>query len=566
MTVQASTDSFEIGDYIGLLRRRLWIVLAFTCVGLLLAAAYTLVHHKSYTATASVSVNSNAANATQLVGGRTSGAINMDNEAQIVQSDSVASVAAKSLGRVTSLGTLIKQVTVTVPPNTTVLQISCSQGSSARAAKCAQDFANAYLTSRQATARAKISADMKQEQARAKPLEAQLVALQNKINGLPSSSPKLAADHAQLADIASELGPLRSTIASLGASTNFNAGNIITNAVPPTSPSSPRKLLYLPSGLMVGLLIGLVAAFTVERRDDRIHAARDLPRFLDVPVLFSTPDGSHLHASVAPARSRAGQTFTELAQTLATSLGEGNHVLLVAGASAGPAASIVSANLAATLARIRGDVILLCADLDYSLSPQLLGMASERGFAELLTGASTVDEVATPWSELPRLRVIPPGLDKAAALREVQYDSCRRLVVGLRGEARYVVVEVAGTAEGTDTLSLAEFADAALIVAEVNRTERSEVTSCIRRLDHLQTEVIGAAVLPELGRAARAAARSAPTRSARMRQREPSRNGSAEIRRPDPAGEQRPEREQREEEVGARSRTDTAAERSGRSL
>ena len=562
MTVHASTDSFEIGDYIGVFRRRVWIVVAFTCAGLLLSTAYTLVHHKSYTATASVFVSANAANASQLADSRTGGSINMDNEAQIVQSDAVASLVAKDLGKVTSLSALIKQVTVTVPANTTVLQISCSQGSAARAAKCAQDFANSYLVSRQATARAKINADMKQEEARTAPLEAQLVTLQNKINALPSSSPKLTAYRTQLEDIASQLGPLRSAIASFGASTNYNAGNIITNAVPPTSPSSPRKLLYLPAGLMLGLLIGLIAAFVIERRDDRIHTARDLPRFLDVPVLFSTSDSSRLRASVVSGRSRAGQAFTELAQTLATSLGEGNHVLVVAGASAGPDVSIVSANLAATLARIRGDVILVCADLDSSLSPQLLGMASERGLAEVITGSATMDEVATPWPEISRLRVITPGLDKTAALQEVQYDSCRRLVAAMRSEARYVVVEVAGTADGADTLGLAEFADAALIVAEVGKTERGEVVSCIRRLDHLRTEVLGAAVLPHLGRAARTPARPAPARSARIPQRGPSPSTPPQTHRPEQAGEQR----QEEEEVGARSRPDTGAERSGRSF
>ncbi len=96
------------------------------------------------------------------------------------------------------------------------------------------------------------------------------------------------------------MAPLRSAIASLGASTNYNAGYMITNAVPPTSPSSPRKLLYLPSGLMVGLLLGLIAAFIADRRDDRIHAPRDLPRFLDVPILFSTTDGSRLHPARRP--------------------------------------------------------------------------------------------------------------------------------------------------------------------------------------------------------------------------------------------------------------------------
>ena len=167
-TPQPSMDSFELGDYLSLLRRRWWIVVGLACACLLLGAAYTVVSPKSYTATSSVFVTPNAANITQAVGGRTSGAINMDNESQIVQSDAVAALVAKQLHS-TNLADLINQITVVVPANTTVLQISCAAPSAKQSAACAQDFANSYLASRQATAQTKINAQMQQEEARAAP-------------------------------------------------------------------------------------------------------------------------------------------------------------------------------------------------------------------------------------------------------------------------------------------------------------------------------------------------------------------------------------------------------------
>ena len=576
-TPQPSIDSFELGDYLSLLRRRWWIVVGLACACLLLGAAYTVVSPKSYTATSSVFVTPNAANITQAVGGRTSGAINMDNESQIVQSDAVAALVAKQLHS-TNLADLINQITVVVPANTTVLQISCAAPAAKQAAACAQDFANSYLASRQATAQTKINAQMQQEETRAAPLQAQAIDLQNKIDALPSSSPRLAADHAALENVSSQLAPLRAAIASFGASTNYNSGYIITSAVPPRTPSSPRKLLYLPAALMVGLLVGLIAAFIVDRRDDRIHSARDLPRFLDVPVLFRPYRGkARLDTSVASARSGAGHAFTELAQSLTTSLGDGNHVILVAGTSDRPGVSVVAANLAATLARTRGDVILVCADMSYSLSPEMLGVAEGRGLAELIAGSATVDEVARQSTAAPRLRVITPGVDTAAALQQVQYDASRRMISAMRSEARYVVVEVAGTSDGADTLSLAEFADAALIVAELGQTQRSEVAACIQRLDRLRTEVLGAAVLPTLNRAARTTARSAASAwEAQAPQRVPSGDASdgphrrgdqqrrpaaagPESRDPDELREPRPAGSATPEEVGARPRADKSA-------
>ena len=40
-------------------------------------------------------------------------------------------------------------------------------------------------------------------------------------------------------------------------------------ATVPSSPSSPRKLLYIPSGLIVGLIVGLAWAFAKDRKDKR---------------------------------------------------------------------------------------------------------------------------------------------------------------------------------------------------------------------------------------------------------------------------------------------------------
>ena len=275
---------------------------------------------------------------------------------------------------------------------------------------------------------------------------------------------------------------------------------------------------------MAGLLIGLIAAFVVDRRDDRIHSASDVQRIFDVPVLFR-PFSKKKHGlplALVPSRSRTGCAFTELAQTVATALGDGNHVILVASTSPGPSVSVVAANLAATLARIRADVILVCADLQYSASPQILGVPDGPGLAEVIAGTATIGEVPRQAAEVPRLRVITPGVDTAAALSQVQYDASRRMVASMREDARYVVIEAEGTAHGADTLSFAEFADAAIAVAEVGTTRQNEIADCIMRLDRLRTEVLGAVVVPALDHASQPVAQpSTPPQEPRLVHRDP---------------------------------------------
>ena len=136
----ARPDSLQLSDYLGVLRRRWWIVVALVIVGVGLAGAYVKAAPKSYTAAALVQVNPLSNNATAAAG-RTSGAVNMDNEAQIAQSNTVASAAAQALHSPLQPQALVKHISVAVPANTTFLQISCKSSKARGAAACANAFA-----------------------------------------------------------------------------------------------------------------------------------------------------------------------------------------------------------------------------------------------------------------------------------------------------------------------------------------------------------------------------------------------------------------------------------------
>src|SRR5215467_9190840 len=133
-------DSFEAADYVGVLRRRWWIIVACACIGVVGAFAYVTVAPKSYTATASVNVNPNAAT------------VNLDTEAQVVTSTAVATSAGKLLHSTLTPYKLSAQINVTVPPNSSILDIACTASTAVGAADCANDFAKAYLQNRQQSA------------------------------------------------------------------------------------------------------------------------------------------------------------------------------------------------------------------------------------------------------------------------------------------------------------------------------------------------------------------------------------------------------------------------------
>ena len=530
MNTSQRPDSFEPGDYLEVLRRRWWIVLVLTIVAVLAAAAYVKEAHKVYTATATVSVTANIANSTSVAGARDNGgSVDMDSQAQVVQSISVATSAAKALHSSFTAAQLSKKVSVTVPPNSDDLSISCKMPSGAAAAACANAFANTYLKSESDNASAELNGQLTGLENQVATLSQAAAREKAKLDTLPDNSAERATVQADLVSDTSQASSLSRQVGDVkGELTDVSAGAVLTPADTPASPSSPKKLLILPSGLLAGLLIGLIIAFLVDRRDQRIHGARDIERYLDLPVMLSVSAKKHgTPPSLVGPRSRTGQAFAELAHAASAALGEGNHVLVVAGTSAGPGGGVTAANLAAALARTHSEVVLVCADLHASVIPGLFHLGQGRGLAEVLGGNATVSEVARRPADFPRLRVITPGVDTSFALYNFQHDATRDLISELRRSFPFVLIEAQAAGEGGDTFALAEFADAALIAVEIAKTKRIEIAECLQRLDRLRTTVLGAVLIPPF---------SAPERSRTRSQEEPAEQRPAPAeRRPRPA-------------------------------
>lgn len=544
MSIVQRPDSFEVADYAGVLRRRWRIVLALTLVGLVGAFAYVTVAPKIYAATAAVFVTATGASSSagQATGSRATGGgqVNLDTEAQIVTSGTVASIAGHILKSPLKPYKLSSEVTVAVPPNSQILDITCSTSTGPGAAACANAFANAYLQNRSANASATISGQLKSLSDKVAGLDKTISTLTNKIKSLPATSPTKINDQGTIASDRTQLHSLLTLEGQLsGEGTQVTGGRILTTATVPGKPASPKKLLILPSGLLVGLLIGLVAAFVRDRRDKRIHTADDIERSLGLPVMLELPPFGR-QITLASPRSKNGQAFTELAIGVGAALGEGNHVVLIAGTTKGIGRSVVAANLAATLARTHSEVVLVCADLNGTAAPEMLGVGEDgQGLAELVSGNATVRDVARGPASLPGLWVITPGADPSLAVYNMQHDRARALISQLRRDARYVIIEAQATEEGADTFALGEFADGALITIEVGHTDRNEAADSIRRLRQLRTPLIGAiATEPARGRVSVAAPRQRMPRGGGPAEADPATgpgygNGSAPAAMPD---------------------------------
>ena len=97
-----------------------------------------------------------------------------------------------------------------------------------------------------------------------------------------------------MAGIQNTLSSRIAPLANFQAPGRSLAGRSINAATASSARGSHLWLLIGSSGLLAGLIVGLLTAFVVDQRKGRLYSARDVERFLGLPVLLTVRrDGSY---------------------------------------------------------------------------------------------------------------------------------------------------------------------------------------------------------------------------------------------------------------------------------
>ncbi len=495
------SKSYELVDYWVVLRRRWVWVVAGLVIGALLAGTYLHVASKSYTSTAGVLVTPtgvDSSSSASVVGGRTKTDVNLDTEAQLVQSSVVANGARTILHSTTPADQLAGNVAVTVPPNSSVLSIAYTAKNAKQAQSGALAFAQAYLANRTSTAKAAVATQVASLKTQQAALNKQLQEVTGRIATQPSNSPDRALAQAQQNTISTQLSNLSTTLTQL-TTTGVTAGSIISQPKLPASPTSPKVSYSLAGGLLAGLLLGLIMAVIREKTDHRVSGAPDLERRLDLAVLTQLPRGRRRQKEgLASTATPLGAAFRRLANQVKAALGGTHRALLVAPVAGGAAPAVVAPNLAAALARGGANVILVCADPASESTSRVLDVAGSEGLADILYDHRSIEDVVKHLVALPSLLVIGPGLRPELAEEGLHNDKSAALLSALRATADYVIIESPPTTVGADAQTLAALVDATVVVVEPKATSYRQVLDAVRQLDDVGSEILGSVVAPSI--------------------------------------------------------------------
>ena len=494
MTEPAQTaPPLDMQRFLGVVRRRAVSIVGVTLVVVALALAVTLVRSARYASGVQVEVRPLTLEELPFSG---TADVNMETEAARVTQGQVAVRAAEMLGiGRSSLEQAVQGVDVTVRPNTTFLDISCSRQTPEAAQTCANAFAVAYVDDRVEQGDALIQARIDASNQRIAEAEVQVRELKQRLAGASPREQRLL--RAQIDHLEDEIAEAVSTMVSLPAA-NPSAAVVSGSADLPRGPANKNYLFVIAIATMIGLVLGVGIALFRERLAEPVVDRYGFGAALVAPVLAVVPDARRRRAPVPELGSLAlpGGPDAEAYRVAATVLlhlsrDDGPKVFGVAAVDEEGDASRSAAGLAVALCESGKRVMAVAFDLRTSSLHRYFGVSNAMGITDVLAGEAALDEVVAGTKKVPGLSVIAGGPDTETTAELLGAGKTERVVDELRSSFDFVVADTPPLSRTADLLSLAPLIDGVILTAAAGATLIEDVVSVRDQIDGVGGRIAG---------------------------------------------------------------------------
>lgn len=457
-----------LGHYAEVIREHLRLIVGCILVATLVAGLYAKLAPRTWKAESHLLVTPVSGEAgligLGLITNSSSPTGDVSTAASLVTTSEVATLVAAKVGHTTGHAVLT-QVNAVPVAQSNVVAITATASSAARAQAIANAFALATVANR--------------TQALHKQLDTIIPALRAQVQALPPAQQ-------------TGQGSLGERLASLQA---LRAGPDPTIAVEslaqrPTSPSWPRTKLSIIAGILIGLVIGVAAAFVLEGVDPRIRREETLRRIFRLPVLARIP--RERHPASHPLRPDELSTVAlESYRMLRVALGvRGSGIVdeasirarsvMITGSTSSEGKSTVSLNLASALATAGYRVILIEADLRRPSLATTLKIRAARGIASVLMHEADLEGALVPVDGMDggAGRIEALLVEQAAPyLADGLLANGGELLEQAKALTDYVIVDAPPVTEVSDALPLSQYVDDVLIVARLGRSRSDQLVN-----------------------------------------------------------------------------------------
>lgn len=260
---------------------------------------------------------------------------------------------------------------------------------------------------------------------------------------------------------------------------------VLSNAVVPLYPASPRKTLVVMIAAIMGAALGAGAVLWREARVSSFRNARELETATSYPVLGQIPlmAGETGRDRLTHLATQPASPAAEAMRNLRTSLLLSNidmppQVILSASAQPDEGKTSIAMALAQNFAAMGKRVLVIEGDIRWRTAGTYLGQLPERGLISLLAGDYKLGDVVTRDPLLGADILAGERMDRNAA-DLYSSDAFRALMAEIRGIYDIVLIDTPPVLLAPDARILAQYADAALLCVRWNHTTRAQVEDAL---------------------------------------------------------------------------------------
>lgn len=426
----------ELRDYLAVLRQYWRSVAAVIVLGVLAAATFSLLVTPTYTSKTSLFFSVSGANsASDLAQGTTYTGKQVESYAEVATSPLVLQPVIDQLGLDMTSAALAANVTVTVPTNTSVIDVSV------------------------------VDTD---------PEHAGAIA---------------AAVGTELVGAVSALSP------DTGAGLESVEATIITPATVPMAPTTPNVPQNLVLGLLLGVFLGAGQAILRDTLDTRVRTATDIAHVTDAPIIGQIALDEASEEGGALVSDHPSSPQAEAFRRLRTNLqfldaGNGTSSFVFTSSLADEGKTHTAVNTALTLADAGVRVLLIDADLRKPSVARLLGLESAAGLSTVLIGRAELAEVVQPAGRS-SVDVLTSGPVPPNPAELLGSPAMFALLAHATATYDVVILDAPPLLPVTDAAILSRMTSGALLVVGSGEVRRPQLSGALDSLEAVEGRVLG---------------------------------------------------------------------------